>query len=385
MRANTLGLGRGAHGRFAVADRPGETIGIGVRTRAGRGRRPWFDASGPRKCVVQSLPVVLGLLLGSAALIYVACEYFVNGVEWVGRKLAVGQKATGTILAAFGTALPESVVTFVAVTFPHSAMDKDVGVGAAMGGPLVLGTIGYAIVGVALWIGKRKLPDGEEGKTLYAGLGRDQAWFIVISVVKVAVGLIAFAFKPWLGILFLAAYGAYAWKEMGGEQEIDDDELEPLKLSPRARTPRAWAAIFQTAAALAVIFAACRFFVGQLDALGPFLGLRPQLLSLLISPIATELPEALNAIIWIRQGKVRLALANISGAMMIQATVPTAFGLFSTPWRLDPALVVAGVITLLSVSVLFFAFWRGRVTRTHLALMSLFYLVFAGFTIALRY
>lgn len=333
---------------------------------------------------MHSLPVILGLLLGSAALIYVACEYFVNGVEWVGRKLAVGQKATGTILAAFGTALPESVITFVAVTFPHTASDKDIGVGAAMGGPLVLGTIAYAVVGVTLWICKRSLPDGDEGRALYAGLSRDQAWFILISAVKLAVGLAAFAFKPWLGLLFLAAYAAYAWKEMGGEQKLDDEVLEPLKLTPRTQTPRAWAAITQTVAALVVTFLACRFFVGQLNALGPYLGLKPQLLSLLISPIATELPETLNAVIWIRQGKVRLALANISGAMMIQATVPTAFGLFSTPWMLDPALVMAGAITLVSVGVLFFAFWRGWITRTYLALMSLFYLVFAGLTIALH-
>src|SRR3984957_9669100 len=155
---------------------------------------------------MNSLPVILGLLLGSAALIYLACEYFVNGVEWVGRQLAVGQKATGTILAAFGTALPESVVTFVAVFFPHTASDKDIGVGAAMGGPLVLGTIAYAVVGVTLLLCKRRLPDGDEGRELYAGLSRDQAWFIVISIVKLGVGVIAFALKPWLGVLFLGAY-----------------------------------------------------------------------------------------------------------------------------------------------------------------------------------
>ena len=51
-----------------------------------------------------SLAVTIALLLGSAVVIYLACEYFVNGVEWVGEKMAVGQKATGTILAAFGTA-----------------------------------------------------------------------------------------------------------------------------------------------------------------------------------------------------------------------------------------------------------------------------------------
>ena len=333
---------------------------------------------------MHSLPVILGLLLGSAVLIYLACEFFVNGVEWVGRKLAVGQKATGTILAAFGTALPESVVTFVAVTFPHTVMDKDIGVGAAMGGPLALGTVAYAVVGLTLIICRRPLPTGKEGAILYAGLSRDQAWFIVISIAKLAVGIAAFAFKPWLGLLFLAAYGAYAWKEMTGEEDAEEVELEPLRLTPKATVPTTLAALTQTAAALAVIFIASRFFVGQLGALGPYLGLKPQLLSLLVSPIATELPETLNAVIWIRQGKVRLALANISGAMMIQATVPTAFGLFATPWVLDPALVLAGAVTLLSVSILFFAFWRGWITRTYLACMSLAYVAFAAVTLGLH-
>ncbi len=330
---------------------------------------------------MHSLPVILGLLLGSAVLIYLACEFFVNGVEWVGRKMAVGQKATGTILAAFGTALPESVVTFVAVTFPRTVADKDIGVGAAMGGPLALGTVAYAVVGVTLLLCKRQLPAGDEGRILYAGLSRDQAWFIVISIAKLAVGLAAFAFKPWLGVLFLAAYAAYAWKEMTGVEDAEEVELEPLKLTPKAGTPTTWAALAQTLAALAVIFVASRFFVGQLGALGPYLNLKPQLLSLLISPIATELPETLNAVIWIRQGKVRLALANISGAMMIQATVPTAFGLFATPWVLDQALVLAGAVTLLSVSLLFFAFWRGWITRTYLACMSLAYVAFAAVTL----
>ena len=329
---------------------------------------------------MQSLPAVIGALLAAAAVIYLACEFFVNGVEWVGRKLAMGQKATGTILAAFGTALPESVVTLVAVAFGASVADKDIGVGAAMGGPLVLGTLAYAVVGIALIACGRQLPRGEAAKALYAGLSRDQGWFAVISVFKLVVGLAAFAFKPWLGVAFLAAYGLYVWKEMGGDQGAVEGDLEPLRLTPRAEVPKTWAALTQITIALIVIFAASRFFVGEAGALGRYLGLRPQLLSLLVSPIATELPETLNAVIWIRQGKVRLALANISGAMMIQATVPTAFGLFWSPWRLDPPLVVAGAVTLFAVTVLFIAFNRGWITRGRLAAMSLFYLAFALLT-----
>src|ERR1700738_2982283 len=94
--------------------------------------------------------VAVAALLLSAACVYWACEYFVNGVEWFGRKAGVSQNAVGTVLAAFGTALPESVVTFVAVVFGHDAAAKSIGVGTALGGPLVLATIAYPVVGIML-------------------------------------------------------------------------------------------------------------------------------------------------------------------------------------------------------------------------------------------
>ena len=77
---------------------------------------------------------------------YFSCELFVNGVEWLGCRLSVTQTATGTILAAFGTALPESVVTFVAVAFGHNPAEKDIGIGAALGGPLALSTLAFSAV-----------------------------------------------------------------------------------------------------------------------------------------------------------------------------------------------------------------------------------------------
>jgi cation:H+ antiporter len=328
------------------------------------------------------LILTVALLLGSAVVIYLACEFFVNGVEWVGRKFAVGQQATGSILAAFGTALPESVVTFVAVVFGATAAQKEIGVGAALGGPLVLSTIAYATVGVVLILTRTRFPKTPAIQADFKNLSRDQGWFLAIFAAKIALGLVTFAFKPWLGALFLAAYGAYFWKEMRGEGEAEEPDLERLKLMPRQDTPPTWAAVTQTLIALVVIFAASHLFVKQLDVLGPALGIKPQLLALLLSPIATELPETLNAVIWVRQGKYRLALANISGAMMIQATVPTAFGLFFTPWILDKSLLAGAAVTALAVLAMFIAFRRGMISRVFLALMAGFYLLFVAIILA---
>lgn len=323
--------------------------------------------------------LTLTLFFLSAGAIYLACEYFVNGIEWLGRRLNLGATAVGSVLAAFGTALPESAVTFMAVVFGSTPAQKDIGVGAAMGGPLVLATLAYAVVGLALIVHRRRL--GRETiqvRVDHARMSRDQAAFLAVFVVKVGLGLVAFAIKPWLGVLFLAAYVVYVWREIRvSDTAPEEEDLEPLKIRPRVAEPSlGWAAL-QAVLALVVIGVASHVFVGQLEAIGTALHWSPHLVALLLSPVATELPETMNALIWVRQGKERLALANISGAMMIQATIPSALGIFFTPWRFDGPLLAAGVITALAIAFLWQRFRRGAVDGRVLVTVSSLYGVFA--------
>jgi cation:H+ antiporter len=327
------------------------------------------------------MPMLLTLLLFllSAGAIYLACEYFVNGIEWLGQKLNFGATATGTILAAFGTALPESAVTFVAVILGRTAEVRDIGVGAAMGGPLVLATIAYAVVGVALWGNRRRLGRADmRVRVEDARLARDQSWFLSIFVVKCGLGLVAFAFKPWLGVLFLLAYALYVWRELRNDDSASIDEvLEPLKCQPRAVSPSLAAVLGQTILALLVIAFASHVFVSQIETIGVAMHMPPHLVALLLSPVATELPETMNALIWVRQGKERLALANISGAMMIQATIPSALALFATPWLFDAPLIAAGAVTIAAIVYLWWLFHRGHVDGRKLLPVGLLYSVFA--------
>jgi len=210
-------------------------------------------------------------------------------------------------------------------------------------------------------------------------LAKDQRWFVLVSVVKVALGLVAFAVKPWLGLLFFAAYAVYFWRELrAGDGTASSESLAPLKLQRRVATPAAWAVGVQTAGAIAVIFFASQLFVSQLGAVAPMLGLSSTVTALLLAPIATELPEIMNAIIWARQGKIHLALANISGAMMIQATVPSGFGLLFTSWRFDAPLMASGVITMVAILYLLITLRARRLTPVRLACAGLLYLVFGA-------
>ena len=308
------------------------------------------------------------LLLLAAIAIYYCAESFTNGVEWLGMRLKLGQTATGTVLAAIGTALPESVVTLVATAFADHPSQQEIGIGAAIGGPLALSTIAYMMVGIALFL-QRRCPLLSEAQR--KRLNRDQWIFLLIFAVKIALGLLDFPGKELCGWGFLVAYCVYMLGEIRHPGVLDEaEELHPLMIRRRDADPAIGWILLQVLGAAAVTFLASRLFVAQLDALAPILGAEPQLVALFLSPIATELPETLNALIWVRQGKDRLALANVSGSMMIQATIPTSFGLFFTPWRLDRPLLLAGAATALSILYLTQLFRRAEINPLPLALVG---------------
>lgn len=322
------------------------------------------------------LLTVLVLIL-SAVLIYFSCELFVNSIEWFGKAFKISQNAVGTVLAAFGTALPESVVTFIAVVFGANAHQKDIGIGAALGGPLVLATLAYAVVGWSIVANRKKRDNGSLIDIDGNKLGRDQMWFLVIFFFKVSLGYLIFTGKMWTGLLFLAAYGIYSYTEIKSKDVEEEVHLEPLKFRPKSSNPEKLWIIFQTLFSLALIFAGSQIFVRQLEFFSTALGVQPHIVALILSPIATELPEIINALIWVRQGKERLALGNISGAMMIQATVPSALGIMFTPWIFDSYLTLAAIMTVVSILFLWFLLRKHKLSAGRLSIAALFYVVFA--------
>lgn len=317
-------------------------------------------------------------LIGSAVVIYFSCELFVNAIEWVGMRFNISKNAVGTILAAFGTALPESVVTFIAVVFGANVDQKDIGVGAALGGPLVLSTIAYSIVGLSIILFRKRRAQGIEITLSNSKLSRDQLWFMGIFLFKIALGFLVFEGKALTGFLFLIAYAFYFYNEIKPSTQIEAEILEPLRFRPRTNHPETNWILLQTFFALILIAIGSQIFVRYLNNLSLSLRIAPHVIALFLSPIATELPEILNTIIWVRQGKERLALANISGAMMIQATVPSALGILFTPWVFDRYLAMAGTFTMLSIFFLWLTLQKRKLSVGRLSFAAVFYFMFAA-------
>ena len=324
------------------------------------------------KAAIVAHVVLLGV---TAALIYFASEWFVNAIEWLGSLLGMRTLAVGTVLAAIGTALPETIVTLMAV-LAGGASGAEIGQGAALGGPLVLATLGYGLAGFLLLRRAR-------GGGLYGvdrGLLRaDQRLFLSIATVALVLGFTSFPGKALASVAFLAVYAVYVLRELRPQDAHDDAaELEALKLWRSPTTPKAGVVVAQTLLSLLVVVWASSQFVSELAWAAPGIGLPPAAVALLLAPVATELPEIMNAVIWIRQGKTPLALANISGSMMVQVTVPVAIGLIFTPWQFGPVLLLASLTTIGAIGYQLVIVRGERFTPRWLATTASFYLGFGA-------
>ena len=125
-------------------------------------------------------------------------------------------------------------------------------------------------------------------------------------------------------------------------------------------------------------------FVEQLVRASERIGVEPLVLSLVLAPLATELPEKVNSIFWARNGKDTLALGNLTGAMVFQSTLPVALGLAFTDWHLGSSSVVAGSLALAGA---FLAAFELRVRRRFairgIVIWLLLWLAFVGYVVSI--
>ena len=290
------------------------------------------------------------LLLISFAVILAGALLFTNAVEWMGHRLEMGTGAVGSLLAAVGTAMPETLIPIVAIVGGAEGAEE-VAVGAIIGAPFLLATIAMGLVGVAAFVYKGRRDQGTELRAHGPTLRRDLRFFLIFFALGVAVG--AAPLPSWaqipLVILFIVAYGTYVrrtLREGGDVQEAEDIGPLIMDRTPHTEDPKLNLIVIQLIAGLAAIVGGAHLFVEELLHVAEDIGIEPLVLSLILAPLATELPEKANSFFWVRDGKDALALGNITGAMVFQSTIPIAVGLLLTEWDLSRFAVVSGVLGL---------------------------------------
>ena len=331
----------------------------------------------------------IGLFLVSILLVFIGCDLFTNGIEWIGRKFKLSESVVGSILAAIGTALPETLIPIIAIFFIGGGSGHAAGLGAILGAPFMLSTLAMFVTGVAIFLFRKRREQGTALILRGSAKSRDLSFFLVVFLMAIALTLVPNAnVRSAAAPLFIVVYVVYLVIVIRFEDPYREADIDPLKLGslvPRARRrataadPSLWSATLQTLLALVLIIIGAQIFVGQIIDLSASMGINATVLALIIAPFATELPEKFNSVIWVRQGKDTLALGNITGAMVFQTCIPVAFGIAFTPWVLGSLELVTVLLTFIASLTLYVQATRERLSAVSLIFNGIFYVVFVAF------
>lgn len=319
------------------------------------------------------------LFAASVAVTLGACALFTNAIEWLGKRLHLSQGAVGSVLAAIGTTLPETSIPIMAIFFGAGREETEVGLGAILGAPFMLSTLVIPILAILL--------------VLYAGLGKRAPTFrLNYRAVTTDLTFFAVAYAVALGCVFVPSrllHGFAAAGLMGlylyyvklkfGDSDDEGESGEPVPLiflRKAAPPPYAMIAV-QALAGLGGLAVGAHLFVTAAESTAQYLSISPLILALLIAPLATELPEMSNSFLWLYQKKDRLAVGNVTGAMVFQGTFPVSVGLLGTEWVLAPSALVTMVLAVMAASGLLLQSAVGGLWRPWL--MSASALLYIGY------
>ncbi len=318
-------------------------------------------------------------------LIVGCCVVFTNAVEHLGKIYNLNEGAVGSILAAVGTALPETIVPLVAILGAYLAhtdvnVGKEIGIGAILGAPFLLSTLAMFVTGVAVVIfwamGKRE----RKMNANYVVMFRDLKFFFFSYTLAIAAGFIHIpAIKYACAAGLFIYYVVYVFKTINCShsqcgESADIEELLFERIFKKYNTFFVWLQVVVSIGAL-IYFA--HLFVGQITFFADLFSINPLVLSLILAPIATELPEKFNSVLWVSQKKDTLALGNITGAMVFQSCIPTAIGILLTPWVFGMESLINIILVYCSTVLLFINLYRDRHFSAHiLVTCGIFYLIY---------
>lgn len=297
------------------------------------------------------------------AIIY-TCQFFTNAIEHLGSKLKLGNSAIGSILAVIGTSLPETVVPLVAIFGAilfktNISAGENVALGAIIGSPFMLNTLALFVVGCVvfvLYLSKKR--EKTDLKLNYKNVLRDCKYFLVAYIPAILCTFLENNYQKYCIVLYLfIIYFVFVFRTiLKSKENYTEQELDELIISkiPFLKNMKFFAIILQIFLSLLSLIVFSHLFVCEIENFSRILKISPLILSLVITPFATELPECVNSVIWTKTGKDDLAIANILGGTIFQATITMSIGILLTDWKFTYGMILNS-ITVISCVLLFVA------------------------------
>ena len=278
----------------------------------------------------------LFLLAGGFSLIVAGSTLFTRSLERTVLRFFNNKSQGLRILGNLSLSLPELLLPLIAFLTPGSGKSRvEAGTGALFGPPLFLLLF---LVPLAFFLKPR------ESQILAREIP------LLLSGLALALFLFDHSLLFRLPLaLFLA--GIYLW----GLWSIPEEALQDV---PEPGSPwRPFDAISVIGGSLLMGGGSQLFLVG-IDHLRSAQGISPFWVALILAPLATEAPELLTLLHFLKKRSLSEGHSILWGSIHLQATLSIALGLLASPWKGSAAARSAGESLLLILGALLLLSWR---------------------------
>ena len=291
-------------------------------------------------------------------LLYYGADFLILGSKSIASKFKIPPIVVGITLVAFGTSLPELIVSIIAILKGESGMV----IGNVVGSNI-------ANIGLVLAVTAILVP-------------------IVFSFKKISVDLyflIFITFLPllfmylgdlvlWQGICFLLLLGGYCWYLFNKDHEYEDDHSD-------GNLSHGLTISLKIILGIIGLGLGAHVFVLGAKGIAIALGVSSLVIGMSIVALGTSLPELAASIAAAKHGETGLIIGNIIGSNIMNIVAVLGFTLLISPISVEFSHVaIHGIfMVVLTLGLFFLLKFKGGVTNFSAGVLILIYIIFLYF------
>lgn len=307
------------------------------------------------------------ILILSLAGIVLGADFLVKGAVVVARKCRVSSFVIGAVIVGIGTSLPELVVSTVGAIGGNS----EVAIGNVVGSNIFNV---FAILGLTALF-------------FPIAVSRENMKFEIPFCIAVSILLMLLVYNffvggeprlgRWDGAALLLVFTSFMWISLRrgkSSAATGGESVEEVNKS-------LWFAAFSILGGLAALIVSSNFFVDEAVAIARKLGVSDAFISITLLACGTSLPELAASVTAAVKKDTDMALGNIIGSNIFNATMILGTASLITPLTTGKiGLVDYGAMILAAVLPMIFGI-RGKITRFEGLLMLLCYAAYTWYIV----
>lgn len=324
--------------------------------------------------VMVGLLLTIGIVLISIFALVKSADYLIDGAADIARFLKVSPLLIGLTIVAFGTSLPEFIVSLFSVLSGSS----DISIGAIIGSNIANIGLGIGICAILATLTIKS-------KTLIYELP-----FLLVSNFLVLIfandryifNKDLFLLGRFDGILFLIIFVIFMYYIFKSLKEKQKNVVEEFKEDFKHENSVLKNVMFIVGGLVGILISG-KFFIDFASDLAILAGLSEGFIGLTIAAIGTSLPELVTSIKAALKGHGDLAIGNIVGSNIFNILFVLGITSIIKPIAITPSIILMDGMILLFLSLLFllFATSQKKIEKSEGAILVLIYAVYLGFKI----